>query len=222
MGLTWDRIDLDSRTVKVDRQMTPRGIFGPPKTKRSKRVVPMPEMVAAALIAHRADFPPTRQDIAHTDGYTVRGAELVFFRANSKPANARDCGRGFQLARHVTDDDQGRSIVSRLVDALPSGSHLVIADGTNVVNTAFEQAQGTYDDSGAAPYRLRATDQITRFFDGVDLLEPAWSPACGGGRRPTRSALRRRSSHSAGRAQALICAVRIHSTASPGVRNGLR
>jgi integrase len=99
MGLTWDRIDLDARTVKVDRQMTPAGIFGPPKTKRSKRVVPMPEMVAAALIAHREDFPPTRQDIAHTDGYTVRGAELVFFRANGKPTNARECGRGFQLAR---------------------------------------------------------------------------------------------------------------------------
>lgn len=99
MGLTWDRIDLDARTVKVDRQMTPKGTFGPAKTKRSKRVVPMPDIVAEALKRHRADFLPTRQDIAHTDGYTVQAVELVFFRANGKPANARDAGRDIQLAR---------------------------------------------------------------------------------------------------------------------------
>ncbi|MEV0398855.1 tyrosine-type recombinase/integrase [Actinoallomurus sp. NPDC050550] len=99
LGLTWDRIDLGARTVKVDRQITPRGTFGLPKTKRSKRVVPMPDMVADALIKHRADFPPARQDIVHTDGSTVEGAELVFTRANGKAGNHRDMSRAFQIAR---------------------------------------------------------------------------------------------------------------------------
>jgi integrase len=99
MGLTWDCIGLQARTIRVDKQMTPKGIFGPPKTRRSNRLVPMPDMVAKALIGHREAFPSTRQDIAHSDGYIVRGAELVFFRANGKPANARDAGRDFQLAR---------------------------------------------------------------------------------------------------------------------------
>ncbi|WP_433189175.1 hypothetical protein [Actinoallomurus sp. CA-150999] len=99
MWLTWDRVDLEARTVKVDRQITPRGMFGLPKTKRSKRVVPMPDMVADALIKHRAGFPPTRQDIAHTDGSTVRDAELVFTRANGKAGNHRDMSRASQIAR---------------------------------------------------------------------------------------------------------------------------
>jgi integrase len=99
MGLTWDRIDLDARTVKVDRQITSRGMFGSPKTKRSKRVVPMPEMVAEALAKHRANFTPIRQDVMRTDGSTACGVELVFIRASRKPSTAGDIQRGFQVAR---------------------------------------------------------------------------------------------------------------------------
>jgi integrase len=99
MGLTWDRIDLEARTIKVDRQMTPRTILGPPKTRRSNRVVPMPEMVRAALTQHREEFPSIAQDIALTGGSIARGVELVFVRANGKPANSRDVRRVFQFAR---------------------------------------------------------------------------------------------------------------------------
>ncbi|HEY5989455.1 MAG TPA: SAM-dependent methyltransferase, partial [Streptosporangiaceae bacterium] len=73
---------------------------------------------------------------------------------------------------HVTDDDEAQSIVKRLLDPLPSGSYLVLYDGTNAFSKAFEEAQRQYDESGAVPYRLRSPEQIARFFDGLELVEP--------------------------------------------------
>jgi hypothetical protein len=77
---------------------------------------------------------------------------------------------------HIADYDQARSIVTRLMAALPSGSHLSINDGSRGVDPDFEHAQDAYNDSGAVPYNLRTVDQITAFFDGLDLLEPGVVP----------------------------------------------
>ncbi|MDQ0947291.1 hypothetical protein QFZ24_001214 [Streptomyces phaeochromogenes] len=73
---------------------------------------------------------------------------------------------------HVADHDQARSIVTRLMDALPSGSHLSINDGSRGIDPVFEQAQDAYNESGAVPYNLRTVDEITAYFDGLDLMEP--------------------------------------------------
>ncbi|MFI2645246.1 SAM-dependent methyltransferase [Streptomyces sp. NPDC018610] len=73
---------------------------------------------------------------------------------------------------HIPDYDQARSVVTRLMGALPSGSHLSVNDGSRGIDPVFERAQDAYNDSGAAPYVLRTVDQITSFFDGLELLEP--------------------------------------------------
>jgi len=73
---------------------------------------------------------------------------------------------------HIGDYDEARSMVRRLLDALPSGSYLALNDGTNVVSEAIEQAQEGYDETGAVPYRLRSPEQIAGFFDGLALVEP--------------------------------------------------
>ena len=74
---------------------------------------------------------------------------------------------------HVPDHEQARSIVGRLLAPLPSGSHLVIADGTNVIDgPAFEQAIGVWNASGSLPYHLRSPDEMIRFFDGLEMVEP--------------------------------------------------
>jgi hypothetical protein len=72
---------------------------------------------------------------------------------------------------HVTDDDEARSIVKRLLGALPSGSYLAVYDGTDT-NPAGVEAQERYNRSGAVPYRLRSPEQVTGFFDGLELVEP--------------------------------------------------
>ncbi|MFD0226417.1 SAM-dependent methyltransferase [Streptomyces hirsutus] len=73
---------------------------------------------------------------------------------------------------HIADHDEARSIVKRLMDALPSGSYLSINDGSRGFDPGFEQAQDGYNKSGAVPYNLRTVEEITAFFDGLELLEP--------------------------------------------------
>jgi O-methyltransferase involved in polyketide biosynthesis len=72
---------------------------------------------------------------------------------------------------HIPDYDQARSIVRQLIDALPSGSYLTQYDGTNT-SQAYVEAIQRYNDSGSVPYNLRSPQQITAFFDGLELLEP--------------------------------------------------
>ncbi|GAA3126308.1 SAM-dependent methyltransferase [Streptomyces echinatus] len=86
---------------------------------------------------------------------------------------------------HVADYDRARSIVDRLMDALPPGSYLSVNDGSRGIDPVFEQAQDAYNDSGAIPYNLRTVDAITGYFDGLELVEPGvvsvtqWRPEPG-------------------------------------------
>jgi S-adenosyl methyltransferase len=86
---------------------------------------------------------------------------------------------------HIEDDDEARAIVDRLLDALPSGSYLAICEGTNDHYKTGVEAQRQYNESGAAPYRLRSARQVTEFFTGLELVEPGvvscprWRPEPG-------------------------------------------
>ncbi|WP_405866292.1 SAM-dependent methyltransferase [Streptomyces sp. NBC_00005] len=73
---------------------------------------------------------------------------------------------------HVADHDRARSLVNRLMEALPSGSYLCVNDGSRGIDPVFEQAQDAYNESGAVPYNLRTVDEMTAYFDGLDLLDP--------------------------------------------------
>ncbi len=81
----------------------------------------------------------------------------------------------------IRDYEEARSIVKRLLDALPSGSYLAVSDGTN---TSEEIAEGArVSGEGGHPYTLRTPEEIARFFDGLDLVDPGvvattrWRPA---------------------------------------------
>ena len=84
---------------------------------------------------------------------------------------------------HVDDYGAARSMASQLMDALPAGSYLVAADGV-AANQGIVSAQRRYDESarpryGAnapASYVLRRTDELTSFFDGLDMTEPGVVP----------------------------------------------
>ncbi|WP_067467102.1 SAM-dependent methyltransferase [Actinomadura macra] len=74
---------------------------------------------------------------------------------------------------HIPDERQPHKIVERLVRELPSGSFLSIWDGVNLVTgEALDEAQEDYNEGGAIPYHLRSPDEIARFFDGLELIEP--------------------------------------------------
>jgi S-adenosyl methyltransferase len=76
---------------------------------------------------------------------------------------------------HIPDDDEARSIMGRLLDALPSGSYLVLADSVDVGDSHREAAR-RYNEGGPAAYHLRSREQIASFFDGLALAEPGLVP----------------------------------------------
>ncbi|QFG20357.1 SAM-dependent methyltransferase [Actinomadura sp. WMMB 499] len=73
---------------------------------------------------------------------------------------------------HMTDYEEGRSIVRRLTDALPSGSYLALYDATNVVDPATAEAIQIWNRSAEPPYILRTPDQLAGFFEGMEMVPP--------------------------------------------------
>ncbi len=94
---------------------------------------------------------------------------------------------------HIDDHGAARSITSQLMDALPPGSYLAIADGVAGTGPA-DDAQQRYNDAVPVPYHLRRPDQLASFFDGLDLIEPGvvpcpqWKPDAPGGAAPDEPA----------------------------------
>jgi O-methyltransferase involved in polyketide biosynthesis len=76
---------------------------------------------------------------------------------------------------HIGDDNEVRSIIKRLLDAVPSGSYLALSDGANTSQAAVESME-QYNKTGAIPYHLRSPQQLAAFFDGLELLEPGVVP----------------------------------------------
>jgi hypothetical protein len=75
-----------------------------------------------------------------------------------------------------TDDDRAaQSIVGKLKAALPSGGYLAIYDSCDS-DSGLNDALHKYNESGAVPYRVRGRDQIARFFDGLELVDPGVVP----------------------------------------------
>jgi hypothetical protein len=73
------------------------------------------------------------------------------------------------------DDRVARSIVDTLKVALPSGGYLAVYDTSNA-NPGQNDALTKYNQSGAAPYRVRRPDQILRLFSDLELVDPGVVP----------------------------------------------
>jgi hypothetical protein len=86
---------------------------------------------------------------------------------------------------HVVDYRQAREIVRRLVAALPSGSFLVVNDGTNVINPQARNAATQASIDAGTPYISRSPQDIAGYFEGLELVEPGvvssprWRPDLG-------------------------------------------
>jgi hypothetical protein len=71
---------------------------------------------------------------------------------------------------HVPDFEDMLWIVQQVMDAVPSGSYLLLWDSTN---TSEEVIEGrAMQEQTQIPYELRTVEQLTRCFDGLELLDP--------------------------------------------------
>jgi O-methyltransferase involved in polyketide biosynthesis len=76
---------------------------------------------------------------------------------------------------YIDDHGAARSITSQLMDALPPGSYLAIADGV-AGSEPVDRAQQRHNSAAPAPYHLRRPEELASFFDGLDLIEPGVVP----------------------------------------------
>jgi len=83
----------------------------------------------------------------------------------------------------IQDSEDPYRIVAELVDALPSGSYLAISHPASDIHVAAQaEAQKRYNERVSTPQTMRNRAEVTRFFDGLDLVRPgvvyvhAWRP----------------------------------------------
>ncbi|MCX4835433.1 SAM-dependent methyltransferase [Streptomyces sp. NBC_01016] len=73
----------------------------------------------------------------------------------------------------VGDDEDPYGFVRRLLDALPSGSHLVLSHTiTSPAMPDVDAAVAFWNENGTPKLNQRTPERIARFFDGLELLEP--------------------------------------------------
>jgi len=77
------------------------------------------------------------------------------------------------LLHFVTDDEEAYALVRQLREALPSGSYLVISHASSEGMPAEQnvQLERLYGQT-SNPVKTRSRQEIARFFDGLELVEP--------------------------------------------------
>ncbi len=74
---------------------------------------------------------------------------------------------------HVMDNDEAYAIVNRLMEVMPSGSYLALNHPTlEVTGEKMATAIQYWNQYGKPPGTHRTPDELARFFDGMDLVEP--------------------------------------------------
>jgi O-methyltransferase involved in polyketide biosynthesis len=72
---------------------------------------------------------------------------------------------------YVQDLDVMRSIVSRIMEPFPSGSYLVLWDGTDTSEEVVDGGEKLAE-SGAVPYHLRSPEELAQCFEGLEMVDP--------------------------------------------------
>lgn len=89
----------------------------------------------------------------------------------TQPVALMMCG----LLAHLPTYDEACALVRRLLGGLPSGSYLVVSDGTNT-STEYVEAISVWNQYANPPYHPRSPEQIAGYFDGLELVEPGVVP----------------------------------------------
>ena len=79
------------------------------------------------------------------------------------------------LLAHLPTYDEARAVVHRLLDPLPSGSHLMVADGSNA-SEEYLEAIRMWNQYANPQYHPRSPEQIAGYFEGLELVEPGVVP----------------------------------------------
>jgi O-methyltransferase involved in polyketide biosynthesis len=77
----------------------------------------------------------------------------------------------------IPDPDDPYQIVARLIDAVPSGSYLVMAHAASDIEPeACAEMARRYNAMSSATITPRSREQVARFFGGLDMIPPGLVP----------------------------------------------
>ncbi|MGX1273864.1 SAM-dependent methyltransferase [Streptomyces phaeoluteigriseus] len=129
------------------------------------------------------------EDLRNIDAILEHAAKTLDF---SKPVGLILLG----VVIFVGDDEDPYSLVRRLVDRLPAGSHLVLSHTiTSPSMPDVDEAVKFWNEHGTPKLTQRTPEDVARFFDGLELLEPGvvscsrWRPEEDDGTEPEEVAM---------------------------------
>ncbi|MDX6361566.1 SAM-dependent methyltransferase [Streptomyces sp. NPDC058274] len=129
------------------------------------------------------------EDLRNVDSILEHAAKTLDF---SKPIGLMLLG----VVIFVGDDDEAYGLVRRLLEALPSGSHLVLSHTiTSPEMPDVDAAVAFWNEHGTPKLTQRTPEAVARFFDGLELLEPGvvscsrWRPEDTSGDAPDEVAM---------------------------------
>ena len=76
------------------------------------------------------------------------------------------------ILNFITDDAEVRFILAVLRDALASGSYLAVMQPASDIDGDMPAAERRWNQVASTPVALRDRQQVTSWFDGLDLVEP--------------------------------------------------
>ncbi len=88
------------------------------------------------------------------------------------------------ILQGIPDEEQPGAIIARLTDAVRPGSYLAISQiASDVATDAVAEGVQRYNEQAVVPVAARTHAEVTRFFAGLELVEPGvvqvhrWRPA---------------------------------------------
>jgi hypothetical protein len=118
-------------------------------------------------------------DLRHTQSILEQAARTLDF---SRPVAIMLIA----ILHAIGDDDDPYGIVATLLDAVPSGSYLVLSHGASDIDAEqMAEVARRINRASHQQFTPRGRGEVTRFFDGLELLEPgvvrveAWRPVPG-------------------------------------------
>ncbi|MFE0517313.1 SAM-dependent methyltransferase [Streptomyces sp. NPDC058964] len=129
------------------------------------------------------------EDLRNVDAILEHAARTLDF---SKPVALMLLG----VVIFIGDDEDPYGLVRRLMDRLPSGSHLVLSHTiTSPSMPDVDEAVKFWNEHGTPKLTQRTPEDVTRLFDGLELLEPGvvscsrWRPEGADGTEPEEVAM---------------------------------
>ncbi|CAL9629573.1 SAM-dependent methyltransferase [Streptomyces sp. enrichment culture] len=129
------------------------------------------------------------EDLRNVDAILEHAAKTLDF---SKPIALMLLG----VVIFIGDDEDPYGLVRRLMDALPSGSHLVLSHTvTHPQMPDVDEAVKFWNEHGTPKLTQRTPEAVARFFDGYELLQPGvvscsrWRPEHTNGAEPEEVAM---------------------------------